>query len=268
MQSGFPFAKGWGRPARSPPNMRNTSRRRRLLHRSGAAACFTWRGKPRRLPASPRQICVGCWARCRLSLPCGWGTAAADARGRFGIIRTMLTFEELSQLPRRERRPGIVEYLSQTLKDSRDLNVPRDAVYQIIDLGSRWKNDIFELARSEGTPDEVRHLLMEYVKSVTGRNFDITAKGDGLQRQEVGAAHSRLAALSSAAAAVLPDRELPGAACDGLVAGADRHLGGAQRQRDRVRLSQETSPPHRGVPQPHRSDGDDWQQGGDPLPLR
>ncbi|MFG0252809.1 MAG: hypothetical protein ACF8NJ_08055 [Phycisphaerales bacterium JB038] len=98
----------------------------------------------------------------------------------------MPTFAELSQLPRRERRPGIVEYLSQVLQDSRDLNVPREAVYEIIDLGSRWKNDIFELARSEETPEQVRHLLVEYVKSVTGRSFDITAKGDGLQRQEVG----------------------------------------------------------------------------------
>ncbi len=98
----------------------------------------------------------------------------------------MPTYEELSQLPRRERRPGIVEYLAQTLKESRDLNVPREAVFQILDLGSRWKNDIFELAQCEETPEEVRHLLVEYVKSVTGRSFDITAKGDGLQRQEVG----------------------------------------------------------------------------------
>lgn len=98
----------------------------------------------------------------------------------------MITFEELSALPRRKRREGIVEYLSQKLTESRDLNVPRQAVLSILDLGSRWQNDIFELARSEQTPEKVRQLLIEYVKATTGRNFDITAKGDGLQRQEVG----------------------------------------------------------------------------------
>ncbi len=98
----------------------------------------------------------------------------------------MITFEELRELPRRKRRDGIVEYLSHKLAASRDLNVPRQAVYDSLDRGSRWRNDVFELARSEQAPPDVRHLLVEYVKATTGRSFDITAKGDGLQRQEVG----------------------------------------------------------------------------------
>ncbi|HEB60215.1 MAG TPA: hypothetical protein ENJ06_00155 [Phycisphaeraceae bacterium] len=97
----------------------------------------------------------------------------------------MLTFEELSQLPRKKRRAGIAEYLAHTLHDTTDLSKAREAVYRINDLGSRWRYDVFELAKSDSTPDEVRNFLEGYVRSVTGRSFDITTRGDGLQRQEV-----------------------------------------------------------------------------------
>ncbi|MCK4871627.1 MAG: hypothetical protein KAS72_02770 [Phycisphaerales bacterium] len=97
----------------------------------------------------------------------------------------MLTLDELHDCPRKQRRPAIVEFLSHALADASDVTVARRAVYDILDLGSRWRHDIFALAKAPDTPDDVRQLLIGYVRSVTGRSVTIPDRPDILHRQEV-----------------------------------------------------------------------------------
>jgi hypothetical protein len=97
----------------------------------------------------------------------------------------MLTLDEIRELPRRQRRQAIADYLSELLKSENDVGQVRDAVYQIVEFGSRFRNEIFELARTESTDGEVRTLLEGYVKSVTGRSIDVAVPGDGMQRREI-----------------------------------------------------------------------------------
>lgn len=97
----------------------------------------------------------------------------------------MLTLDEIRDLPRRQRRQAIADYLADLLRTESDVAHVRDAVYQIVEFGSRFRNEIFELARADETDGEVRALLEGYVKSVTGRSIDVAIPGDGMQRREI-----------------------------------------------------------------------------------
>ena len=99
----------------------------------------------------------------------------------------MLTFEELSQLPRKKRRAGIAEYLKYFSHENASESSIIEEVERITALGSRFRDCIYSLADSEclQSSRSVNSAIKKVVRNQTTRKIVLRGKRTGLGHKEV-----------------------------------------------------------------------------------
>lgn len=102
----------------------------------------------------------------------------------------------LSSLPRNERRPAVIEYLSQHLEHS-DPEQLRSEVAKIMSLGRRWSDLIHAIPNHDDVSVELKSQIQKYIVDRSVCDLVVDYKDTGIGRWEIEKMLSNLEAIDA-----------------------------------------------------------------------